>query len=309
VRCLFCGTQHQLSVEHIIPRNIGGSITIPDVCTKCNSVLGSAVDAELNRQRHIYDGWLKIPKQYRPELDFHFIEQWIENEDGERIKVSNKNKIIPTKIDDGHMVTSADDNKTVLNVLKRKRPDLTADDLQRAAEKLSSFTDSQKEGDSFADAEFGIEFRVLGQHAQVHNLMNGKTPDRFIAKVAYEVIQSVGLQDEITETETLRRHAIQGDQYENLRFLEDVGDDSAVCPPTHVLKSFFNDFDSKWYFGVDLFGYYSVGVAVEWVTEPYEFNLAEVLVDYSSNGLLKKKGKYMLIRLNDTQVKWVPLDM
>lgn len=299
MKCIFCDEPEKLSKEHLIPQNIGGSITIYDVCQKCNSVLGSEVDSELNRQRHIYDGWLKIPKQFRPELEFQFIEQWIENEDGERIKVSNKNKIIPTKIDDGHMVTSADDNKTMLNVLKRKRPDLTVDDLSRVADKLSSFTESQKEGDSFADAEFGIELCVLGGHAQVHNLMNGKTPDRFIAKVAYEVIMALGLQDEIQETETLKRHAIFGTEFNNLRIREDTGSVESECLPFHVIRSMYDDIDRMWYFSVELFTYYAVAVKVNWLTDPYEFNMVDVVHDFQRSGVNVDKGQYRAFRQGD----------
>ncbi len=46
--CIFCGQDKKPSVEHIIPKNIGGRVVVKTVCVDCNSKFGSKVDAELN---------------------------------------------------------------------------------------------------------------------------------------------------------------------------------------------------------------------------------------------------------------------
>lgn len=47
-RCIFCLQDRPGSQEHVFPRAIGGRLTIDRVCTSCNSMLGSRVDAALS---------------------------------------------------------------------------------------------------------------------------------------------------------------------------------------------------------------------------------------------------------------------
>jgi transposase-like protein len=60
IKCIFCLLEKEPSIEHVIPKSVGGVLTINYVCQDCNSELGSKVDSELNQHRHIYDTYLKI---------------------------------------------------------------------------------------------------------------------------------------------------------------------------------------------------------------------------------------------------------
>jgi hypothetical protein len=46
--CIFCGEERTPSLEHVLPRAIGGTITTTRVCTACNSAFGSRIDAALS---------------------------------------------------------------------------------------------------------------------------------------------------------------------------------------------------------------------------------------------------------------------
>jgi len=46
--CIFCIAEHQPTIEHVFPLAIGGTITTDRLCVRCNSTLGSRVDAALN---------------------------------------------------------------------------------------------------------------------------------------------------------------------------------------------------------------------------------------------------------------------
>jgi hypothetical protein len=48
MRCIFCCKERPPSVEHVFALALGGTITTDRVCEKCNSTLGSRVDAALN---------------------------------------------------------------------------------------------------------------------------------------------------------------------------------------------------------------------------------------------------------------------
>ena len=48
MRCIFCLQERPGSEEHVFPRAIGGSLTIDRLCKRCNSALGSRVDAALS---------------------------------------------------------------------------------------------------------------------------------------------------------------------------------------------------------------------------------------------------------------------
>jgi hypothetical protein len=57
--CIFCkknendGRDHKLTDEHIIPEVIGGWITIPFVCKKCNNNLGSEFESKLKKNSFV----------------------------------------------------------------------------------------------------------------------------------------------------------------------------------------------------------------------------------------------------------------
>ena len=44
--CIFCLEQKPLTIEHVFPEAIGGTLKIPFVCKDCNSKLGSSVDGK-----------------------------------------------------------------------------------------------------------------------------------------------------------------------------------------------------------------------------------------------------------------------
>lgn len=46
-RCLICLKQGPLTVEHLIPNSIGGTLTASFLCKDCNSYLGAKVESEL----------------------------------------------------------------------------------------------------------------------------------------------------------------------------------------------------------------------------------------------------------------------
>ena len=47
IQCIFCNNERLESEEHVFPSAIGGSLTIRQVCSECNSFLGSKVDSFL----------------------------------------------------------------------------------------------------------------------------------------------------------------------------------------------------------------------------------------------------------------------
>jgi hypothetical protein len=46
--CIFCGSERTPSLEHVLPRAIGGTITTTRVCTACNSDFGSRIDSAVS---------------------------------------------------------------------------------------------------------------------------------------------------------------------------------------------------------------------------------------------------------------------
>ena len=98
--CIFCKKDRKPSEEHIIPRNVGGSIITYQVCEVCNPILGSEVDSVLNKHRHIFDAYEKIKSDKKPELKFNFTSSTFRSADGAEIKVASNNlskKIQPTE--------------------------------------------------------------------------------------------------------------------------------------------------------------------------------------------------------------------
>ena len=52
--CVYCGNlRSKRSEEHIIPDSLGGTLTIKDVCERCNSEIGSNIDAKFVDSEHM----------------------------------------------------------------------------------------------------------------------------------------------------------------------------------------------------------------------------------------------------------------
>jgi len=66
--CIYCFNQIlKRSIEHPIPKSIGGKLVFPLICGKCNNVLGSIVD------RHwTWDCWMKFAKDQLNLPKFNF---------------------------------------------------------------------------------------------------------------------------------------------------------------------------------------------------------------------------------------------
>jgi len=88
--CIFCSSERPPSLEHIFPLAIGGTITTNRVCSACNSVLGSRVDAALTdflpiRSRRAKLGLAGHRGEPPPQWDILFGEQKLMGTEADRI--------------------------------------------------------------------------------------------------------------------------------------------------------------------------------------------------------------------------------
>ncbi len=156
INCIFCQLEKNPSDEHPIPLNIGGKIIIRNVCKDCNSKLGSEVDSELNRRRHIYDAYMQLDKSSVPNLKFLFIKSYFKDEDGTEIRQSKTNldrRIVPTQTGLGSFVIDLNDEGFIPGQISKiaKREGLAKEIVEKKIQDYLTFTKNAKPGDRYHD--------------------------------------------------------------------------------------------------------------------------------------------------------------
>ncbi len=271
MRCIFCRQEKKHSEEHIIPESIGGIVTISNVCRDCNSKLGTEVDSELNKHRHIYDAFSAIKKQYEIDLEFHFNDTYFEDERGNQIKVAKSNKsskIIPTKIREGDFVIDHSDTKFIKNQITRiaKRQGIPDHVAQQKITDYLYFNKHCQLGDIYVDEIFDITVNPERKDRIRKTFMSGKTPHRFLAKACVEFAHLLRIQDEIENLETLRSHALNGDKLEQIKCFEQLRNDMDA-KPIHLIQF------TPHQFHIHFFMKYATSITIGWKHESLEIYL------------------------------------
>lgn len=123
-KCIFCsknsinGHEHIITKEHVIPQILGGWITLPILCKKCNNhVLGRSAEAQMKQNSYIVAAIDKLKLQ-TPKKAYNraTISLSFENDISARGKFTNGRNLglVPTKQPDGSLIVSNKDSKAVL---------------------------------------------------------------------------------------------------------------------------------------------------------------------------------------------------
>lgn len=124
--CLFCkknetdSAEHALTEEHVIPKVLGGWITLPVVCKKCNNTIGHKVEARLKKNAFIVAALDKLKIQPSNEA-FKNAKFKLTLDDKYSVsakpKPNGKHEIIPTKQPDNSLIVGEEKGKEVLKKL------------------------------------------------------------------------------------------------------------------------------------------------------------------------------------------------
>jgi len=124
LQCILCaknssdGQEHIITEEHIIPKCLGGWITLPFLCKKCNNeVLGRAAEGMLKQNAYIVTAIDKLRLQ-TPDKAYNRANISIDfdNEIKARGKFTENRgvELIPTKQPDGSIIIPEKDTKAIL---------------------------------------------------------------------------------------------------------------------------------------------------------------------------------------------------
>jgi len=281
MNCLFCNSSNKFSEEHIIPKSIGGSITINNVCIDCNSKFGSEVDIKLTKNKHIYDSYTELSKIHNLNLKFSFKDAYYEISNGQKIKAvnrSNTRKVLTTKTDDNNFIIDNNDPKFVIQSLRKKgkRKNLSDSIINKVIEDYKKWN-SEKKGDEFYNELFEITVQNNEDNATFNYIMDADTPHRFIAKACVEFAYLFNIDDQIKNIEVLKFHALYGNQIKNISVFQEVHKEITPCP-FHYIK-----FDNS-QFVIGLFCQFNFALNIYWKDKTSHLKFA--------NNLLTKKLVY-----------------
>jgi len=124
IKCIFCGLnaddgeEHQLSNEHVIPRVLGGWLTIRFVCVSCNNDrFGAQFEAELKNNALIVTALDKLGLQSKS-LAYKSAQITFSIESGKSLigyfDKTGEARHFPQEIEDGSMIVPEDETKMVL---------------------------------------------------------------------------------------------------------------------------------------------------------------------------------------------------
>jgi hypothetical protein len=217
---LFCSNfidPKTVDPEHIIPGSIDGSVVTYNVCGKCNNTLGTEVDAELNRHRHIWDGrkrhnTLPIPKTpFRMQRKFAI---GLDETEIPMVSRSDSNRILTHKLSFGGIRT---DRRIRLGKdpyfqwLDKERKKIGMDDESFHKHHVQRYIEAREKGSYLGkhlyrdwlftgiDVFFGEE-----QAVRAASIMSSGIPHRFVAKACVEYAYLFDWQDEIANLDDLK---------------------------------------------------------------------------------------------------------
>ncbi len=282
--------------EHVIPRNIGGTVVTYHVCNKCNTDVFSEIDAELNRQRFIYDAYKEISTEKRPALKFHFMEAFAIDENGTKLPFvpkSDRNEMIPTKIAEGQFIgpLDVDESKDTFISLIRKigrKYDISPQFIENHLQPYRIFRSNAKDGDIYRERFLtNANVEIVESTRVKQTIMNAKTPHRFIAKACAEFAHLFGIADGIANMGVIKKHALVGGlEGKPLNFFVDETD-IEKAREFHIVL-----FTAK-QFMVIFFGRWGAAVDIEWEMDP---SLVYVANNVSSRKLVlcKHEGNQLV---------------
>ncbi|MGB7567295.1 MAG: HNH endonuclease [Chitinivibrionales bacterium] len=272
--CIFCGQQIDpmtVPPEHIIPSSIEGSVVTYNVCDKCNKMLGTEVDSELNQHRHIWD-IRKRHKQLPPlKSVFQMQKKFATLSDGSEMPIvprSDSDRIMTHKLSDGGIQADRripPRQDPFLQWLDKERKKVGMSNKSFNEHHVQRYLDARKKGSYLGkfvyrdwlftgmDVFFGEE-----KAAKVASIMSASIPRRFIAKACVEYAYLFGWENEITNINDLKKIAHCGDFEQNgLEFGADLCKEKNTFP-CHTIS-----FDDKW-FSLGIYNVYFIGVGIRW---------------------------------------------
>ena len=282
MKCIFCPNEfdpQKVSPEHIIPKNIGGTVVTYQVCGKCNTIF-SKIDAELNRNRNIYDAYVSIQEKTKA-LEFRFFESYVDFEHDTKVKTipkSSSKKIVTTKIRDDEFICDRDcdeQNDPVIGHMKKiaKQEKIPIQILNAHLEKYNHFKLNTDKKEDFKDDLFRITAFHESSTGQEMNLMNAKPPHRFVAKACVEFAHLMEFSHEIVNIDLIRMHSLEGGlEGKKLHFhQEDTGRKNGLL--CHLIC-----FTEK-QFQIHFFSKFGVALDIEWRARPVSLIVANDCVE------------------------------
>jgi len=298
--CIFCQKNKQPSEEHIIPENVGGSVISYQVCSGCNSILGSHADSELNKHRHIYDAFQKLQTKDKPELQFRFNKSIFTRSDGAKINVSNKSnsaRIQTTRLSQNEFIIAPNDNKFIIKYMKKKGKQKGFSE-KYVANQITDYLEwskSKRVGDSYKNEALELHANFRSSVSNRKTLMSGKTPHRFIAKACVEFVYLLGLQDNIINLNILRKHALRGTDLNLIRCNEEPIWEKAI--PFHIIAFHNNQFQ------IHFFAQYGFSIEIELKRAMPNITLANDINNKSLH-VCKSEDTWIQITNEILEFKW-----
>ena len=147
IRCILCLKEDQLSIEHLIPKSLGGRLTCRLLCRSCNSKLGSELEASAKSDRDILDLAMRfqdlIP-QLKELVESHphvghstrgTVEGLIKNDDF---------RIVPKTLEDGSIILPPDRTPQAVRAMLQRQGSSRLE-IERALERISRLEEDEED--------------------------------------------------------------------------------------------------------------------------------------------------------------------
>lgn len=311
-KCLFCDNQvnpQDIEPEHIIPSTIDGTLVTYAICRRCNSSLGSQVDAELQRHRHIWDArkaaLSKHPELGDPKKPFRFQRSWFVTPDGHEIRMdlkSNSAEIHRTALNNHSIVFDPycklkDDEYYKFLLREKERVEMSDEEFN--AHHVRPYLEWRKNPSRkiYEDWLFNSAGILLneGKHQRVSE-MNVDTPFRFIAKACVEFADILDFNSNIKELTGLAQLARYGGNPHEFRFRQGYSDPEASIP-FHILAFTETQFILAFY------GYFHIGVDITWKSKPSPIITANDIVNGCQRICTEEDGQTIALLDRTLEIK------
>lgn len=289
MKCIFCDLSKNFNDEHIIPESIGGNIIINNVCVDCNSKFGSEIDIKLTRNKHIYDSYRELSKEFNLNLEFSFNDAYYQLSNGQKVKAvkrSKERKALINKIAKNEFITDKDEERFYIQYLrnKGKQKNLSEPEINKVIDDFKHWNRNNYLGEDFYNELFELTIKTKEDNVSFNYIMDVNTPHRYLAKACVEFAYLFNIANKIKNIEILKAHALKGNQLQNISLFQEVHKEITPCP-FHFIR-----FENTQFIMI-LFCQFNFALDIEWEDKPINLRFANNLVSKKFVHCILKDGR------------------
>jgi hypothetical protein len=321
--CIFCfrnDTEVEFTREHIIPKNIGGTLLIDDVCRICNSRLGENLDVEILKHLGIIKAFDSLEIKYdRAGIlkNYYKITGHSNNIELPFTFINGEYKMLPQNQLDGSLILPEEDYEKILRksvyrdkILKSIK--MPQNNIETEIKKISKDYSKSDVGEIINAPRIGRSLKKRRDKFKIKIEPKSQSQiDRLLAKIFYEFLFLIGGKIIFKKAKELEPvyDFINTGKKSDLIFISNINTEKESYVPIHVIQFIFDYSYQKMrigFFGKIAYEFTYIGLRYKdfWEELEEKFSVKNIIGIHYEQHLYRKTRNFWFISDDGSIVSW-----